>query len=212
MASLNPRVCRDTLIWAAILAGHGLLLVIVLRIENQARISSPEIAGAGSFVWLSLSPPIVESVAIQPVPVTPRALHRARQPESPLQIQPITAPVTTPRVDWSHEAAVSGAAIADAEATAASKPGTFSPPPRVVRKPCQPKKSSMEWKEPRVGMAGSEGGLHLPFVAVGKRCVIGLGFFGCNLGELPEPNSHLLDDMHDPDRSRSSIPAVDSCE
>jgi hypothetical protein len=47
----------------------------------------------------------------------------------------------------------------------------------------------------------------LPFMRLGKRCVIGLGFFGCGVGKLPDPNSHVLDDMHEPDRPRSSIPA-----
>jgi hypothetical protein len=45
-----------------------------------------------------------------------------------------------------------------------------------------------------------------PYVTLGERCVIGLGFFGCGIGKLPEANGHVLDDMRDPDRPRSSVP------
>jgi len=48
----------------------------------------------------------------------------------------------------------------------------------------------------------------LPFMRLGKFCVIGLGFFGCAVGKLPEANSHVLDDMRDPDRPRSSVPST----
>jgi hypothetical protein len=46
----------------------------------------------------------------------------------------------------------------------------------------------------------------LPYMEIGKRCAIGLGFFGCGIGELPPPNGHLFDGMDDPDRERSSVP------
>jgi hypothetical protein len=49
----------------------------------------------------------------------------------------------------------------------------------------------------------------LPFMRLGNRCVIGLGFFGCGVGKLPEANSHVLDDMREPDRPRSSVPSPD---
>jgi hypothetical protein len=53
----------------------------------------------------------------------------------------------------------------------------------------------------KFGFAGG-----LPFVRLGKRCILGLGFFGCGVGKLPEPDGHVLDDMRDPDRPRSSVP------
>jgi hypothetical protein len=51
---------------------------------------------------------------------------------------------------------------------------------------------------------GFSGGL--PYVRLGKRCVLGLGFFGCGVGKLPEADGHVFDDMRDPDRPRSSVP------
>jgi hypothetical protein len=212
MAISYRRVHRDTIVWAAILAGHGLLLAIVLRIESQSGSRAPEVATA-ALLWLSLTPPpALRQDSKQPAPAIAKTFpHRALQPDAPIPSQAITAPEPNPRIDWSREAAIAAAVAARAASTAEDK-ATFSPPPKVLRKPCQPKESSMKWQPPRVGMAGTDGGLHLPYVSLGKRCVIGLGFFGCDMGELPEVNGHLLDDMHDPSRSRSSVPAVDSCE
>jgi hypothetical protein len=213
MAISYRRVHRDTIVWAAILAGHGLLLAIVLRIESQSGARAPEVATA-ALLWLSLTPPpVIRRNSDQPVPAIPRTLpRRALRPDAPTPLQTITVPESNPRIDWSREAALAAAAAARAASAAEDKPTTFSPPPQVLRKPCQPKESSMKWQPPRFGMAGTDGGLHLPYVNLGKRCVIGLGFFGCDMGELPEVNGHLLDDMHDPNRSRSSVPAVDACE
>jgi hypothetical protein len=214
MAITYRRVHRDTLVWAAILAGHGLLLVLVLRIESQSGSRNPEAAAAKAMFWLSLTPPpVARQNSKQPVPANPKTLpRRALQPDAPAPSPPITTPEPSPRIDWSREAAVAAAAAAQAASAAADRATTLSPPPQALRKPCQPRESSMKWQPSRVGMAGTEGGLHLPYVALGKRCVIGLGFFGCAMGELPEVNGHLLDDMHDPNLSRSSVPAVDACE
>jgi hypothetical protein len=76
-----------------------------------------------------------------------------------------------------------------------------------MAKPCVPKKKSMEWK-------GEENpGLHLqngfPVWVVGN-CTITIGFFACT-GDVP-PNGHLLDDMKDPNRSRSSVPDPKVCD
>ncbi|HEY2662944.1 MAG TPA: hypothetical protein VGI47_01290, partial [Candidatus Binataceae bacterium] len=52
----------------------------------------------------------------------------------------------------------------------------------------------------KFGFAGA-----LPYMRLGKHCVIGLGFFGCGVGPFPEANGHVLDDRRDPDRPRSSV-------
>jgi hypothetical protein len=43
-------------------------------------------------------------------------------------------------------------------------------------------------------------------VRIGKRCVVGLDFSGCQIGKLPEADGTLFDDMRDPDRPRGSVP------
>jgi hypothetical protein len=71
------------------------------------------------------------------------------------------------------------------------------------RAECRKYKKPDAWApEPRkFGIAGG-----LPYVRLGKRCILGLGFFGCGIGKLPEASGHIFDDMRDPDRPRSSVP------
>jgi hypothetical protein len=115
---------------------------------------------------------------------------------------------STPQADWAREGKL--AARRAAEKLGDEQPTTFSPPPRTVPKPCKPKESSMEWngeEDRRVTWAGP-----IPVVKVGKRCVWALVFVACNLSEIPEPNSHLLDDMRAADRPRSSVPDPNICD
>lgn len=72
------------------------------------------------------------------------------------------------------------------------------PPPE-----CRPRSYENRWK-PEPGRFGLSGGL--PYVRLGKRCAVGLGFFGCAIGNLPPPDGSLFDDMSDPNRPRSSVP------
>lgn len=79
-------------------------------------------------------------------------------------------------------------------------------PPSPFSEKRKPKEFEWDPEPDRVGFAPG----FIPYVRVGQRCVVGLGFFGCNLSKLPEANSHLFDGMHDPDRQRSSVPDVDT--
>ena len=51
--------------------------------------------------------------------------------------------------------------------------------PELLPPECRKRNYESEWKpEPkRVGMQGL-----LPYIRLGKRCVVGLGFFGCGVG------------------------------
>jgi hypothetical protein len=125
------------------------------------------------------------------------------QAESAAIILP--APAT---VDWGREASL--AARRAALQNGGEEQKTFSPPPKPLPKPCKPKESSMEWngdEDRAVTWAGP-----LPVFKVGKRCVVTIGFFACNLSEIPEANSHLLDDMRKPDRATSSVPDPSICD
>jgi hypothetical protein len=138
-----------------------------------------------------------------PPAVAPNASPIEPQPES--NAPPAT---TTPQVDWANEGS-RVARQAGESIGAGPGPEPFSEGPKGVRKQCVPKERSMEWKgeeNPGVHWVG-------PFpVLVTKRCAITVGFFSCALGKLPEPNSHLLDDMQDPTRSRSSVPDPNICD
>jgi hypothetical protein len=106
-------------------------------------------------------------------------------------------------VDWDKETA----AVANSQAESifkelkrvcdeAARRGEQPPGCHRYRKP--------EAWTPEPKKFGFAGGL--PYVRLGKHCVLGLGFFGCSIGNIPESNGHVLDDMRDPDRPRSSVP------
>lgn len=77
------------------------------------------------------------------------------------------------------------------------------PGARQLRPECRERDFDRDWKPepPRAGVEGL-----LPYVRIGKRCAVGLGFFGCAVGKLPKADGHLLDDADDPARPRSSVP------
>jgi hypothetical protein len=217
----------------AVVLLHVVMLWLLLA-GFRTRLDPPQ--AELQFVSLWVDPPAPDEPPPPPTPsqrpppqsrATPRADTPPRQPSvEPQRTAPLTTPVepvpestapaaiSEPQVDW--EAAKNLAARRAGEALGAPKaPEPFSEGPKnVIPKPCKPRKRSMEWADesdtppskPGVQWVG-------PFpVLVTKRCAITIGFFGCNLGYLPEPNGHLLDDMKDPERSRSSVPDPKICD
>lgn len=151
-----------------------------------------------------LPAPAMEVPSISDAPaIPPRAA--AVPPANP--VPPAAGPPApaSPAVDWHAQAAEAAARQATAGGGEAT---TFSPAPQTVRKPCEPRESSFQWnpEQPRAGL------LPLPYVRIGERCVVGLGFFSCTLGELPPPNSHLFDDMKAGAGSPSSVPDPNICD
>jgi hypothetical protein len=203
-----------------VLALHALFLwLLVVGFRHGPR----EVPEPPQFVSVWIDPPPIEEV--EPAPATPplqpppreRAATRlppAAPITAPLQplvpVDPVpesTAPATVPTLpaDWAEQTNLAARRAGDKLANPdGEKPG---PPPKTIAKPCVPKKKSMEWK-------GEENpGLHLqngfPVWVVGN-CTITIGFFACT-GDMPA-NGHLLDDMKDPNRSRSSVPDVKVCD
>ena len=109
-------------------------------------------------------------------------------------LPPSTLPPSPPpqepgaNIDWYGQLEARAARLADAEVEDRDIAGRVI---QRMREPCQPRDSSFEWspQEERRGL------LPLPYIMIGERCVVGLGFFGCSLGAMPEPNRHLFDDM-----------------
>ena len=162
-------------------------LTVVLVQPRQApvsvRLPSPEMAVASPKVLTPTDAPAVAS--------------GAEQSPSPSQ-----APHS---IDWQGElerAAKEVAAAVPKEQLRlpCREPRKFGDPPQTD---CRPPPKLTEW-EPEPPLGGIAGGL--PFVRLGKRCAIGLGFFACGVGELPKPNGEVFKSMDDPDRPRSSVP------
>jgi hypothetical protein len=188
---------------AIVIGGHGLLLLLLTKPRPMDAKTHSQ--SSGVLFLLELKPPP------KPPSEEPRRVERPeristspvpRESASNQRIEPSTAieaPPAVPEIDWQLEAQRSAEAMAPGwleEQRRKCEEADGPPPPE-----CRKRKYEFEWSEPTVGVAGL-----LPFVRVGKRCVIGLGFFACGLGKLPEPNGDLFKDMRDPDRPRSSVP------
>jgi hypothetical protein len=174
--------------------------------------------------WIEdAQPPPPEEAVITPQLPAPAPPGASRSPElvdaprveesAPVSTAISVAPADpqstpAPQVDWTTQGKLAARRAADN--LGETKAETFSPAPKTVPKPCKPKESSMEWngqEDRRVNWAGP-----IPVVKVGKRCVWALVFVACNLSEIPEANSHLLDDMRAADRPRSSVPDPNICD
>ena len=187
---------------------HLAAVWLLLNVVRQA----PQVPEAEfTSVWLLLDPETPEAPIEATPPSTPAAAPRARAPVSSVEPKPDTAPPlaaapSIPDVDWRQAAAQAvrraGAGLLE------RKPRGFGAVPSPQYRKCKPKMESFEW-DPDALKTGLDA--ILPSFRVGKRCFIVPPFFSCALGELPPPNSHMLDDMKDPDRDRNSVPGSDLC-
>lgn len=210
----NPRRLSLTryLAWAIVLGGH--VFLIVLFSSNRPRESRAESSPEEPTVLLFLDvPPLPEEPAEKPTvartkPRRERPPARAESDSSASTAPAAEAPSAPGRVDWYREAQrVAQQRGADLVPPQAHKcdPKSSDRPGSLLPKCGKHTSGSHEW-EPEPKRAGFQG--LLPYVRLGKRCAVGLGFFGCALGHLPEADGHVFDDMHEPDRPRSSVPDI----
>lgn len=212
---------------ALVLLVHALLLLLAVASGRIQRSDAPEqIAFIG--IWPEPPPeqpappeatptvttpaPRPRDRAPSPPPLAPGSAEQPIAPATPPAIAPetgpATAPITLPPIDWQREAN----AAARRHAQPPAGPESFSPGPETLRKPCEPPKSSFEWnpETPKAGFTRTP--IPLPFVSLGERCVVGLGFFGCDMGPKTEANSHLFDDLKQGKTQESSVPHPDICD
>jgi len=208
------RSVRDCVVWAFIIGGHALLILVFTGGKRQVQQVSLNAPSPGVLLLIDLP-----EQASTPEPATepqlasaPLFMPRLPPPEIDTGSTAITLPEDTEQnapgtnaIDWNLEAARSARAVVERGAKSREKHiGTHPPSPfREKKKP-----KEFEWN-PEPKKAGLAAGF-IPYVVIGQRCVVGLGFFGCALGKKPEANGHLFDGMHDPDRQRSSVPDIDT--
>jgi len=195
---------RDCVVAIVVMVGHALLIMLWERASRQ---SERMVASDSTFeTTLRLLPAPVRtgndsSGFPGPVPTLPSNPVPSIQPPSLPAIASLPPPeAPAPFIDWRHEAERAGQ---DAARTITQPQArSFGPKPRTSAGTA-PKQ--FEWSpEPKtVGFSGL-----LPYVRLGKRCILGLGFFGCAFGELPKANGTLLEHMDDVDRPQSSVPDV----
>lgn len=197
------------------LAVHGLLLTVLLLEDRELRRPLPSSRTLAQ-TWIHLAPvqappreapeariPAAPATAPEDVQaVLPASLEAVAtmeaEPASPAGPAPVPAPI-----DWATAAADRASHYGEEE-----KPPAFDGPVATLREPCKPRDSSFEWSP-----AEKKAGLFpLPYVMIGERCVVGLGFFACALGALPPPNKHLFDDMQQGLTPGSSVPDPHFCD
>lgn len=154
----------------------------------------------GTMTRTTTAPP-VQAPRAQPAPTviaapsTSEETSAAPEPSNP----------STP-IDWTAQATDAAAAVVDKAIRDETRKCDPEDRPKSFLPPCHHKTKQFEWN-PNASRVGFSGGL--PFVRVGERCVIALGFFGCGFGDPPPANGDLFEGMDDPERERSSVPSSD---
>lgn len=215
---------RTSAVAATLLVHAGLVWLFIEDKQIDRRTTPPDQVMVK--VWIHLPAPIDRDRAMtsDPGQAAIRGVSRADpagvvppQPELPTSTPPLPSsspsvlpPSPSPQepganIDWYGQLEARAARLADVEVENRDVAGRVI---QRMREPCQPRDSSFEWspQEKRRGL------LPLPFIMIGERCVIGLGFFGCSLGALPEPDKHLFDDMQAGRTPRSSVPHHENCD
>jgi hypothetical protein len=197
---------RRTGVAASVLLGHALVLWVLLReFKHEAPLNDTR--SSSVLFFLPAPRPQAPPVEIQSAPKTSSALSLPTKPSIAPSARADNAPsnqAATPHLDWRAEAREAAQAALEEDERAKSKKFAEGSEPR--REKCH-KLKPPEWRpEPkRFGVANG-----LPFVRLGERCVIGLGFFGCGFGKKPPADWHLFDEMQS-DPTASSVPALSDC-
>lgn len=196
---------RDYTVWAFVLGGHVLLIALFpgLRSRNvQQPDESRSVLTLLDLTTLEEEKPPDEA----PKPLTSNIIAPPPAPSSAITSdESIAAPSEVPQapVDWYSEAEHVAQDKAAELLAKQPRPCEDSPRPGSLREKCKRGGAQAQW-EPEPKKFGVEGGL--PYVRLGKRCLVGLGFFGCAIGKLPEADGHLLDSMKAEDWDHSSVP------
>lgn len=177
-------------IW--LLLGSGKLSVTVERVP-PIEVSLLEIASA------VISRPSSSKALIHSGPTQEVAGERRQEPAG----SPVTPSAEgSSAIDWESEASAAADDVIRDLMQGETRHCDDSPQRNPWLPPCKRRPGRFEWsEEPK--RAGFEG--VLPYIRLGKHCILSVGLFGCAIGSS-EANGHLFGDMRDPDRDRSSVP------
>lgn len=196
---------RRMIVSVAVLALHCLLVLLLLARQPITRIFATD--DRSSVLFLIETPRPRETTRPAQAPMTQRTPAVIDEPSPGEQITTEPAlPASSAPIDWSAQAAEAAAAVVDKAIRQETRKCDPSDSPNSFLPRCNPPSHEFEWSpEPKVGFSGG-----LPYVRLGKRCAVGLGFFGCGIGRLPPANGDLFEGMSDPERDRSSVPSSEA--
>lgn len=201
---------RFTALLAAI-ALHFLFVLLLLMRDPLSRMTTIE-ARPSLLFFIEVPPPRATPLPATQPSATPRAptvIDDVNSPEPspivPLSDNPPTS-VDPKSVDWNAQASEAAVAVVDRAIRQETRKCDPADAPNSFLPSCKPRSHEFEWnpEEPRVGFSGG-----LPYVRIGERCAIGLGFFACGFGAKPPANGELFEHMNDPERERGSVPSSD---
>ncbi len=202
-------------ILSVVLGGHVLLALLLVDQRAAALRKQSSTQSTHTLLLLLDEEPPRKHPLPEEIPQAASTLSESRaggeQAHDHSAETPVSAPETPvgiPQIDWHRDADVSIREIARRLIEEQQRKCEEAKRTRAPR-PIGCKKDSYEanWKrEPdRVGVSGL-----IPYVRLGKRCAVGLGFFACGIGSLPEADGTLFEDIDDPDRPRSSVPEIEN--
>lgn len=201
----RPSRIRRSIAVVAVAAAHVLVALLMLASLRGGAGAIPADASVHTvMVWVDDVAQIAPAASPDDSFASARPNSAARRPRRPAASQPAAAaaaPAASAR-DW-YGAIES---VAPSSAATAARRG-FGQQPVSPLRPCKPQGKPFAWNpEPqRAGLAGG-----LPYVRVG-RCIVGLGFFGCRVGEAPPANGRLLDEMKNAPVAAGSVPDERDC-
>jgi hypothetical protein len=201
--SMRPRESlpfRKYVVLAVLIGVHALFIELLFR-NSRRPAKLPEADEPRALLYLYEFPPSIAKPASERRALRRSIAPRPRDAVSHAITSPEEPPPKPAAIDWYAEAEqVARTTIIE---SAELKPSAFGEQPKSPFKKRKPRKPNVEW-EPEPKKAGFMG--PLPYVRLGKRCLVIPPLFGCKLGKLPAPNGASLEDIRDPDRPRSSVP------
>lgn len=199
----NRRSFERFAVLVVIVAAHVLLLEIVFRNGKvHVRMAAAD-SRRGELFFFEDLPPVIDEPAQTAVPQSAAAARRpvpAREASTAITVPEETPPAS---IDWYGDAEdVAREGLARSQER---KPRAFGEQPRSPYREPKKYKPGYEW-QPQEKIAGFNG--PLPYVRLGKHCMLMPPFFGCGLafGHRPKPAGATLDEIRDPDRPRDSVP------
>ena len=202
MSAHPPASIRSWIVPLLVAVGHAIVLLLVVADHSRT-------PGALAPDWpKGIELRLIKTLPVQQLARPQRSTPRSSASQLPffrlpdqLALKSAATEAVMPHIDWDREAERAGRSGAsllapkDRNCEDAPRPGSMLPR-------CTHPGRKFEWN-PEPKKIEFSGGL--PYVHVGKLCVIGLGFFGCGIGDPPAPNGHLFDRMRDPDRAKDPV-------
>lgn len=203
---------RRTAVLGLVILGHALLVVLFLQPDVLIKIEVKEAVLSVPLLDMSRLSSVRSPVSIpKPDAKMAKAKKLAPPPDgvavaldsSPGSdaISSSDKPPSQLRIDWYQQAGQVASAQAESIFEEFKRTCAVAALQGEQRAECRKYKKPDAWV-PQPKEFGINGGL--PYLRLGKRCIVGLGFFGCGVGKTPDANAHVFDDMRDPDRPRSS--------